>query len=83
MHITNIPMKLNLKTCGYTIGALTLMPGRYPISQLLSDRHAKKLHPKTDLENYSVLFFRFSIFRFHRSFLDTRFHLSNLFPFFR
>jgi 3-oxoadipate enol-lactonase len=34
-------MKLNLKTCGYGIAALTLIFGRYPLSWLLSSRKAK------------------------------------------
>lgn len=44
-------MKLNLKTCGYGITALALLLGRYPISWLLSNRHAKKLRPKSSPTN--------------------------------
>lgn len=40
-------MKLNLKTCGYGIAALSLLLGRYPLSWLLSSRNAKKPRIKT------------------------------------
>jgi 3-oxoadipate enol-lactonase len=47
-------MKLNFKTCGYSIAALTLMFGRYPLSWLLSSRKAKNPRLNNNQQNHEA-----------------------------
>jgi hypothetical protein len=47
-------MKLNFKTCGYGIAALTLMFGRYPLSWLLSNHKAKNPRLNANQQNHEA-----------------------------
>jgi pimeloyl-ACP methyl ester carboxylesterase len=52
--VPSIPLKLNLKTCGYGIAALILIFGRYPISWLLSSRNVKNPRPKNNQQSHET-----------------------------